>query len=86
MPAIAYNCKGPKDIIEHGVSGYLADNKQQMATLIADYFSRGGIHAGMKRQAEARAACYRPEPIMRQFLKDMGLDYAEYAVSNRSAA
>lgn len=34
LPVAAYNCKGPKDIIEDQVCGYLADDKEQMAQAI----------------------------------------------------
>lgn len=28
-PVLAYNCKGPKDIIEHGIHGYLVDGIEE---------------------------------------------------------
>jgi glycosyltransferase involved in cell wall biosynthesis len=75
MPAVAYNCKGPKDIIEDGRSGYLVDSIEEMSERIVSHL-RGGGHHGMRRQAMARAAAFQAEPIMRQFMYDLGLGEA----------
>ncbi len=75
MPAVAYNCKGPKDIIEDGRSGYLVDSIEEMSGRIVSHL-RGGGQQGMRRQAMARAAAFQAEPIMRQFMYDLGLGEA----------
>ncbi|AFP30548.1 glycosyltransferase [Marinobacter sp. BSs20148] len=77
MPAVAYNCKGPKDILEHGVSGYLMEDVSTMAEAIVDFFSASTDRNVMAENARKRAARFQAEPIMRKFLEDLGLDYPE---------
>jgi glycosyltransferase involved in cell wall biosynthesis len=76
MPAVAYGCKGPKGIVQHGRNGYLVDSQEQMAEQVVRYFQEPERHAAMRREAVKRAADYEAEPIMRQFLSDMGLEPA----------
>lgn len=76
MPVVAYDCKGPKDIIEHGKSGYLAKDKAEMSQYILDYFTNAN-RVQMKQGAMQRCEAYQAEPIMRQFLHDMGLPYVD---------
>lgn len=73
MPAVAYNCKGPKDILEDGRSGYLVESIEDMADRIVSHFRRRERHAAMRQHAMVRAAAYQAEPIMRQFMHDLGL-------------
>ncbi len=77
MPVLAYNCKGPKDIVLHGRNGYLVDSIEQMAPRLVQHFANREAHAAMRREAQLRVADYQAEPIMRQFLGDMGLAVAE---------
>ncbi len=77
MPVVAYNCKGPKDIIRHEVCGYLTENIEQMSQSIINYFSSETLRAQMKRQAIVRAKDYQAEPIMYQFIRDIGLKKME---------
>ncbi|TGN39515.1 glycosyltransferase [Marinobacter confluentis] len=77
MPALAYNCKGPKDIIEHEVSGYLVEDTNTMAEAIVRHFQDPAARKTMADNARKRAARFQAEPIMRQFLADLGLDYPE---------
>ncbi|OIQ00793.1 MAG: glycosyl transferase family 1 [Zetaproteobacteria bacterium CG2_30_46_52] len=72
MPVVAYDCKGPKDIIEHGRSGYLAKDKAGMSACILQYFTESSRDT-MKKGAMKRSEAYQAEPIMRQFMQDMGL-------------
>ena len=74
MPVIAYDCKGPKDIIEHKESGYLVKDIALMADHIVKYFGSEQTQQLMTRMAMLRAEQYQAEPIMQQFLLDMGLD------------
>jgi glycosyltransferase involved in cell wall biosynthesis len=73
MPVISYNCKGPKELIQHGVSGYLVEDKQQMADQVIEFFSIRDNFMQMKVQCMQRSEQYQAEPIMRQFLQDLGL-------------
>jgi len=77
MPAVAYNCKGPKDILEHGISGYLTEDVSTMAEAVVDFFSGSTDRNVMAENARKRAARFQAEPIMRKFLEDLGLDYPE---------
>jgi glycosyltransferase involved in cell wall biosynthesis len=73
MPAVAYKCKGPKDILESGRCGYLVDSIQEMGDRIVSYFQHPEERASMRHSATARAALYEAEPIMNRFLQDLGL-------------
>jgi glycosyltransferase involved in cell wall biosynthesis len=73
MPAVAYNCKGPKDILENGRSGYLVETIEEMGDRIASHYLEPERSAAMREHAIRRAAGYRAEPIMRQFMHDLGL-------------
>lgn len=74
MPAVAYDCKGPKDILATGGCGYLVDSIEGMSRAIVGHFADHERHAEMRRQAMARAESFRAEPIMRRFMHDLGLD------------
>jgi glycosyltransferase involved in cell wall biosynthesis len=86
MPVLAYNCKGPKDIVLQGRNGYLVETIEEMAARVVQHFASRESHAAMRRDAQARVADYQAEPIMRQFLGDMGLRATESALERRSVA
>ena len=73
MPVIAYNCKGPKDIIEDGISGHLVEDVDQMGRRIQDFFADAESRQAMRGHAMRRSLAYQAEPIMQQFLIDLGL-------------
>jgi glycosyltransferase involved in cell wall biosynthesis len=73
MPTVAYNCKGPKDIIQNNENGYLVEDTAAMSDKIVEYFSEVNIQENMQQKALQRSAEYQAEPIMQQFLHDMGL-------------
>jgi len=73
MPVVAYNCKGPKSIIEDGVSGFLTENKEHMSRSICDYLGSGCEQSLIKENAIKRSMAYQAEPIMQQFMQDLGL-------------
>jgi glycosyltransferase involved in cell wall biosynthesis len=73
MPAVAYNCKGPKDIIQNNKSGYLVDDIAGMSSKIIEYFLNPNTQHTMQQKALQRASEYQAEPIMQQFLQDLGL-------------
>jgi len=74
MPVLAYNCKGPKDIIEHNANGYLVDDIEQMSQQIVEFFKTPEQRLLMSRNAMRRADEYQAKPIMDKFIQDMGLD------------
>ena len=73
MPVVAYDTKGPRDIVQDNVNGFLVDTKQQMSAQIIAYFHSSHRHSMMKTNALKRAEQYQAEPIMDQFLADLGL-------------
>jgi glycosyltransferase involved in cell wall biosynthesis len=74
MPTVAFNCKGPKDIIQHNKNGYLVDDIAGMSSKIIEYFLHPDMQHNMQQKALQRASEYQAEPIMQQFLQDMGLE------------
>lgn len=86
MPAIAYDCKGPRDIIEHGVSGYLVDDMQAMASQIVSHFQWPDTRNAMRAAARQRAGLFSAERIMGQYLEDLGLPGAVCTLEHRSVA
>ena len=86
MPAISYNCKGPKDIIEHGVNGFLVENTEEMGDQIAEYFATPKCHERMRKNALRRLDDYQAEPIMRRFLANLGLDEPAKTIAQSSVA
>jgi glycosyltransferase involved in cell wall biosynthesis/predicted metal-dependent phosphoesterase TrpH len=75
MPVIAYNLKGPKDIIEHEKNGYLVEDKDDMAEKIIDYFSDNTDRQSFKDNAIKRAhsPAFQAETIMHDIQKNIGL-------------
>jgi len=50
-----------------------------MAEAIVGFFGNRDDRTGMVENARQRAARFQAEPIMRQFLVDLGLEYPEQA-------
>ncbi len=73
LPAIAYDTKGPRDLILNGVCGYHASSPESMATRAADYLTQPHLAATFRRAAVERAAQFEAVPIMDQLLADCGL-------------
>ena len=73
LPVIAYNTKGPKDIIQHGVCGFLADDSNQMAMEIQDFFMDDTLHEKMRQAARERSKTYNAGEIFGHFLKNVGM-------------
>ena len=86
MPAIAYDCKGPRDIIEHEVSGYLVSDPREMAAQIVAHYGWPDTRSAMRAAALARAAHYSAERIMAQYVEDLGLPAPSTNLEQRSVA
>lgn len=74
MPAVAYNCKGPKNIIEHRRNGFLCDTKMEMVEDIIAYFQSSILQQNMHKNTLNRANQYQAEPIMDTFMRNVGLE------------
>lgn len=86
MPVISYNTKGPKSIIQHEKCGYLVETKEQMAESIIQYLKDSHKHETFHINAFNRSLDYQAQPIMNQFLKDMGLiEEVPYVISESVA-
>jgi len=73
LPVVAYNTKGPKDIIQDSQNGFLVDTKEEMKDRILEYFSNASIHAAFRKAAFLRADEYTAENILQKLLKDIGI-------------
>lgn len=73
LPVIAYNSKGPKDIIQNGISGYLVSDKEAMIEKVKDFFNNPSKHSEMPAAALKRSGEYNAEPIISDLLVKTGL-------------
>ena len=73
LPVIAYNTKGPKDIIEDNHCGFLVNSKQEMADKAISYL-RGNTQEKFKKGALERARLYDAEKIIRDMLNAVGMN------------
>jgi glycosyltransferase involved in cell wall biosynthesis len=73
LPVVAYHCKGPKDIIEDQVCGYLVEDQESMATVITTYCRQPALQQSMRKAAVTRSQQFRPEQIMLSLLKDAAM-------------
>lgn len=76
LPVIAYNSKGPKDIIEHGKSGYLVKNRQEMAQCAVKHLTNIKAQKKMSALAIERAQDYNKSQIINQLVNELGLETA----------
>ncbi len=86
MPVLAYNCKGPKEIVEHDRSGYLVNTREEMSAQIIEHFRNAARHADMRQAALRRVEDYQAGPIMRQFMHDLGLLPLDAQIIRRAVA
>jgi glycosyltransferase involved in cell wall biosynthesis len=73
LPVVAYNTKGPKDILEDAVSGYLVETDEEMAGKVVGFFLDPFARNKMKQAAMLRAEAYKAGQIMDRLLLDAGL-------------
>ncbi|MGB1139565.1 MAG: hypothetical protein ACPG1A_01630, partial [Halioglobus sp.] len=83
---IAYDCKGPKDIIQDGYSGYLVDDIESMARKIVSHFRWPDERAAMRANARTRTNDYRADAIMNDFVQNLGLPAPACRLRHRPAA
>ena len=63
LPVIAYNTKGPKDIIQDSVNGFLVEAKEDFAERIVEFFLDGNMQSSFKNAALKRAGDYTADSI-----------------------
>jgi glycosyltransferase involved in cell wall biosynthesis len=80
-PVAAYNEKGPKDIIEDGISGVLREDKQGLAEELCRILSDDDLFQSMKGEAVNRSSLFGKENILGHFLEQTGLITMENPVS-----
>jgi glycosyltransferase involved in cell wall biosynthesis len=73
LPVAAYSVQGPRDIVEHGRSGILAGSLPELAQEIGEHMASPSRMETLRAGAVERAFCYRPDPILRKFVEDLGL-------------
>jgi len=73
LPVIAYETKGPKDIVEDKVSGFLVKNKEEMVHFVVQYFLDEKPRDAMKQSALARSASYEAEAILNRLISNIGM-------------
>lgn len=67
LPVIAYNDKGPKDIVQHERCGFLVETAAEMQQRIAEFMQSGDADA-FKREALKRAADYNADNILDELM------------------
>ncbi len=73
LPVIAYNTKGPRDILDNSGCGYLVETPEEMAGKIISYFLDVEGRTTMRSAAFKRAGEYKPADIMDRLLADAGV-------------
>ncbi len=71
LPVLAYNSKGPKDIIRDGTDGYLVNNLSEMHECVDNFFCSNN-HKEMKQSASKRAGSYNTLTIITELMNFIG--------------
>ncbi len=72
LPVAAFDCKGPKDLIQDGVNGVLAEDLPSLTAKVGKLLQEPKQLQNLSEKALRRAADYQPEGIMDRFLADLG--------------
>jgi len=72
-PVAAYDTKGPRDILEHGESGYLATTQEQMIADVKKYLLSNDLQNKLKHSAIKRAKKFNANTIVNDLMKNVGL-------------
>lgn len=73
LPVIAYDSKGPKDILSGEDAGFLVKRKSEMTRKIANYFHDEHLRIRMKKAAVLRSQDYSAKLIMDDLLQVVDL-------------
>ena len=75
LPVISYPVMGPKDIIVHGRTGYLAKDTEEMAEYASALMNDPELLRRTRQRAIERAATYTPERTVTRLMDDLGLPW-----------
>jgi glycosyltransferase involved in cell wall biosynthesis len=75
VPAVAYNTKGPKDIIEHNKSGFLIENIEELILNIAETFNNDVALNKMRLHAINRSKKFSKKNILNKMAEDLNLNF-----------
>ena len=73
VPVVAYDTKGPRDIVVHGECGLLARCEEELAAHAAAILGSPKTLAALKAGARRRAAYYDKDRILAELLASLGL-------------
>lgn len=73
LPVIAFDEKGPKEIILDNETGYLVDDPEQMANKAIKYLGNPKKQNAFRNNAIERANEFSAEPIIEKLLGDVGI-------------
>jgi glycosyltransferase involved in cell wall biosynthesis len=74
LPVLAYNTKGPKDIIEHGQNGFLVRNIDEMVSHSELFFNDKIKEQSFRNAAIIRAKHYNAKAIITDFMESLGMN------------
>ncbi|MEN9353874.1 MAG: hypothetical protein RL318_1199 [Fibrobacterota bacterium] len=73
LPVLAYDSKGPRDLVEHGISGFLGSRPEDLGFHASQMLGDSQRLQALRHGALRRAGDYRATDILDQLMKDMGL-------------
>jgi glycosyltransferase involved in cell wall biosynthesis len=87
LPVAAYDSKGPRDLVEPGISGLLGSGPEDLARQISRILSEPARLESMGLGAFERSGAYRAEEILDQLLSDMGMGVpmTEFDISGQTS-
>ncbi len=74
LPVIAYDTKGPKDIILDGETGYLVDSAEEMAIKTASLLLDTRTRMIFRKNAKERAVQFNADDIIAELVSVLGLN------------
>lgn len=74
LPVVAYQSKGPKDIIEHEKNGFLANSKTEFVQFALTYLMDESKHKKFRKAAVKRAEHYNENRIFEELLNQVDLN------------
>lgn len=85
LPVIAYNTKGPKDLIIDGENGYLVVNSGEMAAVAVKYLSNPVDNDKIKDAALMQSNRYNANVIIDELLQNAGFEIRKGVFRNENS-